>query len=127
MFGDPDLAVAPDDPVDARSLLAAHRAYRHAERADPTSQLFQYPNVTTRPGNTIFREAVIRTCQWLNLDPPWMHRTPCRDVADMGLSPRVHGWLTERGLSLHAIDPVVAHQLTFLHASWLTRPAGRPQ
>lgn len=75
-------------------------------------QLFPAPPDahTPRSGTGALREAIIRTCDRLNLDPPWMHRDPCRHGADRGVRPRLHGWLAERGLSLHQLDPVlVAH------------------
>ncbi len=33
-----------------------------------------------------------------------MHRSPCRWGADVGVTPRSPGWLSERGLSLHLVD-----------------------
>jgi hypothetical protein len=101
-------------PEHARPIFAAHRAYRMT-RADAGADgwaLFPIPADASRvrPATGALREAIIRTCEWLNLDPPWMHRDPCRFGGDTGLSPRVHGWLAERGLSLHQLDPVlVAH------------------
>ncbi|MBN1174854.1 MAG: hypothetical protein JXA67_22030 [Micromonosporaceae bacterium] len=99
-------------PEHARPILAAHYAYRMDRTDEDGWQLFPIPPDAsrTRPATGTLREAIIRTCEWLNLDPPWMHRDPCRHGADAGLSPRVHGWLAERGLSLHPLDPMlVAH------------------
>jgi hypothetical protein len=99
-------------PEHARPILAAHRAYRMNRTGTDGWHLFPIaPDAhMPRPATGALREAIIRTCEWLNLDPPWMHRDPCRHGADRGVRPRLHGWLAERGLSLHQLDPVlVAH------------------
>ncbi|SDT77661.1 hypothetical protein [Actinoplanes derwentensis] len=36
----------------------------------------------------------------IHVNPPWLHRDPCKYSADIGLTPRTHGWLIERGLAL---------------------------
>lgn len=99
-------------PEHARPILAAHRAYRMSSTGPDGWHLFPTPPEASkaRPATGALREAIIRTCDWLNLDPPWMHRDPCRHGADAGLRQRMHGWLAERGLSVHQLDPVlVAH------------------
>jgi hypothetical protein len=99
-------------PEHARPIFAAHRAYRLGRTRPDGWHLFPTsPDASkARPATGALREAIIRTCDWLNLDPPWVHRDPCRHGADAGLRPRMHGWLAERGLSLHQLDPVlVAH------------------
>jgi hypothetical protein len=40
-----------------------------------------------------------------------MHRDPCTYGADIGLTRRTQGWLTERGLSLAQLDLRVAAHL----------------
>jgi hypothetical protein len=113
-------------PPHARPILTAHRAYRLTEGATPTSDLFWYPSASrTRPESAILREAVILSCRRLNLDPPWMHRSPCRNGADTGLRPRIHGWLAERGLTLHELDRDLAHQITARHTRWVRPSAVR--
>ncbi|MBO3742207.1 hypothetical protein [Actinoplanes flavus] len=110
-------------PPYTRPILAAHRAYRLAEGATPADDLFWYLTASrTRPDSAILREAVILSCRRLNLDPPWMHRSPCRNGADTGLRPRIHGWLAERGLTLHELDRDLAQQITDRHTRWI-RPA----
>ena len=64
------------------------------------------------------REAIIRTCERLNLNPSWLHRDVCRYGADIGLQHRVHGWLTERGLSLHPLDSHLVDHLNRRYAPW---------
>ncbi|MEV5554693.1 hypothetical protein AB0L44_13640 [Nonomuraea wenchangensis] len=64
-------------------------------------------------------ERTIRTCGRLNLNPPWLHRDPCKYGADVGLTPRSYGWLNERALVLRQLDRDLIAQLTF-------PPVGRP-
>jgi hypothetical protein len=46
-----------------------------------------------------------RTCRQLRIDPPWIHGDDCRYGGDVGLIPRRHGWMIERGLSMLMLDP----------------------
>jgi hypothetical protein len=102
-------------PEHARSIFAAHRAYRvdEARRAplrvgqgaiddDP---LFVHPREPGRRSPAgLLREAIRRSCRRLRIDPPWIHGDNCRYGADVGLIHRRYGWMVERGLSLLMLD-----------------------
>lgn len=95
-------------PGHARSVLAAHLAYRRHQRATFRDRFFLHTRVPERDPGAELREATIRTCERIKRPVPWLHRNPCRHGADQGLNPRVQGWLTERGLELHQLDRDVA-------------------
>jgi hypothetical protein len=105
-------------PAHAQPLIAAHRAYRCFQQADDSDPFFIHPTVSPEELSPrgVLREGVIRTCARLRLNPPWMHRAPCRDGADVGLQPRAEGWMLERALSVHVLDPtIVAHVPRRIH------------
>ena len=77
----------------ARPVHDPFFAYRHDPRRRPTAAL---------------RDAAIRLCERINVNPPWLHRDPCKYGADIGLNPRTHGWLIERGLALAQLDRYTA-------------------
>lgn len=91
-------------PAYARPILAAHLAYRRAAGARDRHPLFVHPTDPAQPVHHGLRTAIQRINERINLNPPWMHRSPCRWGADIGLHPRSPSWLTERGLSLHLVD-----------------------
>jgi hypothetical protein len=64
------------------------------------------PNPTgeAQPVHPGLRLGIQRLNDRINLNPPRMHRSPCGWGADVGVTPRSPGWLTERGLSLHLVD-----------------------
>ena len=87
-------------PEPARPIIAAHLAYRRVQGAQDTDPYFVHREVPGRAPTAVLRIAAQRACQRLHLNPPWLHRDPCRYGADIGLTPRTRGWLVERGLSL---------------------------
>jgi hypothetical protein len=91
-------------PGYARPILAAHLAYRRAAGARDPHPLFVHPTDPAQPVHHGLRTAIQHINERINLNPPWMHRSPCRWGADVGLHPRSPSWLTERGLSLHLVD-----------------------
>jgi hypothetical protein len=102
-------------PRPAWPLLAAHRAYRLAQPGvtddDP---LFTHPVTDRTPPHPGLREAINRTLLRVFHPAPWMHHDPCRQGPDIGQHPRAQGWLVQRGLSVHPLDPTVT---TGLHRS----------
>lgn len=95
-------------PAVAQPILAAHLAYRRSQGAQDGDPLFVHPERAGHSPAAVLREAVIRVCQRLHLDPPWLHRSPCEYGADVGLVRWVPGWMNERGLFLFQLDPAVA-------------------
>jgi hypothetical protein len=91
-------------PAHARPILAAHLAYRRGAAARDQHPLFVHPNDKTQPIHNGLRSGIQRINERINLNPTWMHRSPCRWGADVGLAPRSPGWLTERGLTMHLLD-----------------------
>lgn len=91
-------------PEPAQVILAAHRAHRLLDGAAEHDPVFEQ----TLAG---MRETAVRTTQHLRQVPPWLHRDPCRYGGDIGLHRRAFGWLIERGLSVHLLDPELADQL----------------
>ncbi len=90
----------------ARSIFAAHRAYRAGHGATDEDPFFVHPHEPGRRSPApVLREAIRRTCRQLRLDPPWVHGDNCRYGADVGLVHRRPGWMTERGLSMLMLDP----------------------
>jgi hypothetical protein len=91
-------------PAHARGIVAAHLAYRRGAGARDHHPFFIHPTDETQPVHPGLRAGIQRTNERININPPWMHRSPCRWGADVGVTPRSPGWLTERGLSLHLVD-----------------------
>ncbi|MFF5205854.1 hypothetical protein [Streptosporangium sp. NPDC000396] len=106
-------------PPHARHLLAAHQALRRHQNADADEPLFLNDHDPARTPATVLLQRTIRTCDRLNLNPPWLHRGPCKYGADVGLAPRSYGWLHERALVLRQLDRDLIARLTF-------PPVGRP-
>ncbi|MGW3353046.1 hypothetical protein ACWDA3_57985 [Nonomuraea rubra] len=106
-------------PPHARHLLAAHQALRRRQNAGDDEPLFLNDHDPARSPAAILHERTIRTCRRLNLNPPWLHRDPCKYGADVGLTPRSYGWLTERALVLRQLDRDLIARLT-------SPPVGRP-
>ena len=102
-------------PTYARSIFAAHRAYRVGQaRHAPVKELgeidddpfFAHPHDPERRSpEPCLGEAIRRTCRRLRIDPPWIHGDDCHYGPDIGLIGRRHGWMTERGLYLHRSNP----------------------
>jgi hypothetical protein len=92
-------------PTHARSIFAAHRAYRVGQGATDDDPFFVHPREPgCRSPALSLREAIRRSCHQLRIDPPWIHGDNCRYGADVGLIHRRHGWTIERGLSLLTLD-----------------------
>ncbi len=90
-------------PAHARPILAAHLAYRRGAGASDEHPLFVHPSDKAQPVHHGLRLGIQRINERINLNPPWLHRHPCRWGADVGLTARSPGWLTERGLSVHLV------------------------
>lgn len=95
-------------PALARPIIAAHLAYRRAHGADDDDPYFVHSLDPRREPTATMREAAIRICRRLHLNPPWLHRDPCKYGADVALNRRTQGWLVERGLSLAQLDRYAA-------------------
>ncbi|GAB1639604.1 hypothetical protein [Krasilnikovia sp. MM14-A1259] len=95
-------------PRHARSIIAAHLAYRRGQGAEDHDPYFVHRLDPRREPTAMLREAAVRTCRRLNLNPPWLHRDPCKYGADVGLTRRTQGWLVERGLALAQLDRYAA-------------------
>ncbi len=91
-------------PAHARAIVAAHLAYRRSIGARDHDPFFIHPTGEAQPVHPDLRAGIQRTNERINLNPTWMHRSPCRWGADVGVTPRSPSWLTERGLSLHLVD-----------------------
>ena len=87
-------------PWYARSIIAAHLAYRRSEGAEDADPYFVHRHDPRRQPTAALREAAIRACRRLHLNPPWLHRDPCRYGADIAVTERTQGWMVERGLAL---------------------------
>ncbi len=96
-------------PACAQPIIAAHLAYRRGQGADEGDPYFIGSRSPDRgsPERTL-NNAVSRACRTIGYDPPWLHGNDCRYGADTGLTAREPGWLAERGLSLHRIDPAIS-------------------
>jgi hypothetical protein len=99
-------------PDPARVLLAAHHAYRRHHGARTEDPFFTDP---TKPADAAtysrLRSHAVRTAARLHHTPGWLHQNDCRFGADIGLHWRPFGWLTERGLSVHLLDPALADRV----------------
>jgi len=95
-------------PEPARPIIAAHLAFRRLQGAQDTDPYFVHSRVPGRDPTAMLRIAAQNAFQRLHLNPPWLHRDPCRYGADIGLTPRTKGWLVERSLSLAQLDRYTA-------------------
>ena len=95
-------------PEPARPIIAAHLAYRRLQGANDHDPYFAYRHDLRRRPTAALREAAIRLCERIHVNPPWLHRDPCKYGADIGLTPRTHGWLIERSLALAQLDRYTA-------------------
>lgn len=93
-------------PGHARAVIAAHLAQRRDADAGEDDPFFRHPRGGDSSVVHGLRRGIRRVNDRLNLNPPWLHPLPCRYGADVGRTPRVPGWLAERGLSLHRLDTV---------------------
>ena len=82
-------------PEPARPIIAAHLAYRRLQGADDHDPFFAYRHDPRRRPTAALREAAIRLCERINLNPPWLHRDPCKYGADIGAEP-AHPGLAHR-------------------------------
>lgn len=101
-------------PPHARAIIAAHLAYRTVVGAHDYPY-FAYRHDPRHEPTAGLRDAARRACQRLHLNPPWLHRDPCKYGADIGLTPRTKGWLVERGLSLAQLDRYAAARRPAYH------------
>ncbi|GAA4102737.1 hypothetical protein [Nonomuraea soli] len=93
-------------PAAAGWLLAAHLAHRRLQGANADDPFFVHPSQPHRSPAAALTEGIRRTCQTLQLaTPPWLHTGDCKFGADRGLVHRTQGWLTERCLTAHLLDP----------------------
>lgn len=99
-------------PAPAQVLLAAHHAYRRHQGATADDPFFADP---TKPADAAtysrLRSHAVRTAARLHHTPGWLHLDDCRYGADIGLHRRAPGWLIERGLSVHLLDPALAERV----------------
>ena len=77
-------------PDPARPIIAAHLAYRRLQGADDHDPFFAYRHDPRRRPTAALRDAAIRLCERIHVNPPWLHRDPCKYGADIGLTPRTH-------------------------------------
>jgi hypothetical protein len=98
-------------PPSARPIIAAHLAYRLGQGAADHDPFFINPRSPDGSPERILRNSVTQVCQSIGYVPPWLHGYDCRYGADIGLAAREPGWLAERGLSLHLIDPAVSERV----------------
>lgn len=107
-------------PSPARVLIAAHHAYRRQHDARSSDPFFTNRSKPDEQATySGMREHAVRTAARLHRTPGWLHRDDCRFGADIGLHRRPFGWLIERGLSVHILNPHLAQRLT--------HPVQRPQ
>ena len=108
-------------PESARPILRAHLAHRGLLGATDADPLFANPLDPQQPtGPQALRNAAARAGGRANLAPNWLHRDPCRYGADVGLHGRAQGWLIERGLTLHQLNPTVAARSPRWRSTWNT-------
>ncbi|MFI6536751.1 hypothetical protein ACIBHY_30170 [Nonomuraea sp. NPDC050547] len=105
-------------PAAAGWLLAAHLAHRHLQGASADDPYFLHATQPHRSPAAALVQGIRRTCQSLQLPtPPWLHTGDCKFGADRGLIHRTQGWLTERCLTVHLLDPTnlphVEHPSTY--------------
>ncbi|MFD7258404.1 hypothetical protein [Streptomyces sp. NPDC059874] len=110
------LHLESDEPVllpeHAAPLIAAHLAYRRHQGATDTDPLFIHPDApgskSPEPG---LREAVMRTCYRIHLNPAWLHRSHCRHGDEDQRDAQQAGWMHLRGLDLTALSDDVRSRL----------------
>ncbi|MFC7934169.1 ATP-binding protein [Streptomyces cinereoruber] len=110
------LHLESDDPVllpeHAAPLVAAHLAYRRQQGATDSDPLFVHPDSpgvkSPEPG---LREAVLRTCHRIHLNPAWLHRSHCRHGDEDQRDAQQAGWMHHRGLDLIPLSDHVRSRL----------------
>lgn len=110
-------------PAAAAWLFTAHLAHRRLQGANDDVPFFAHPRERHRSPTAGPAQGIRRTCETLQMPtPPWLHSGDCKFGADRGLIQRTQGWLTERCLTVHLLDPTglphVEHPSAYQGLEW---------